>query len=184
MAEKTLAVKYRPKTFDDLTEQESIKSILTNQIKTDTVQHAYLFTGPAGTGKTTSARIFAGMINKGKGSIIEMDAASNSGVDNIRRVIEDSKLKPLDCDYKIFIIDECHSLSSGAWQAMLKLLEEPPAFSIFILCTTDPQKIPNTILSRVQRFQFNKISYEGIYNRLIEILESENNNDSEETSIN
>lgn len=173
MARESLAVKYRPKSFDDLTEQEAIKVILEEQIKTKTFQHAYLFTGPAGTGKTTSARIFANMINDGKGNPIEVDAASNSGVDNIRRIIDDSKKKALDAEYKIFIIDECHSLSSGAWQAMLKLLEEPPKFSIFILCTTNPERIPRTILSRVQRYQFNKISNEGIENRLHQICVEE-----------
>lgn len=173
MAKKTLAVTYRPQSFDDLTEQGAIKDILTNQIKNKEFQHAYLFTGPAGTGKTTSARIFANMINEGKGNPIEVDAASNSGVDNIRRIIDDSKKKALDAEYKIFIVDECHSLSSGAWQAMLKLLEEPPKFSIFILCTTDPQKIPGTILSRVQRYQFNKISTQGIAERLEHILNNE-----------
>lgn len=174
MARQSLAVKYRPKTFDDLTEQGAIKDILENQIKTKSFQHAYLFTGPAGTGKTTSARIFADMINEGKGNPIEVDAASNSGVDNIRRIVEDSKKKALDAEYKIFIVDECHSLSSGAWQAMLKLLEEPPKFSIFILCTTDAQKIPATIMSRVQRYQFNKISDEGVVKRLEAILDEEN----------
>lgn len=173
MAKTSLAVKYRPKTFDDLTEQGAIKVILEEQIKTKTFQHAYLFTGPAGTGKTTSARIFADMINQGKGNPIEVDAASNSGVDNIRSIIDDSKKKALDAEYKIYIIDECHSLSSGAWQAMLKLLEEPPRFSIFILCTTDPQKIPATIMSRVQRYQFNKISNKGIENRLWDIMVKE-----------
>ena len=174
MARTSLAVKYRPKDFSDLTEQGAIKDILTNQIETKTFQHGYLFTGPAGTGKTTSARIFANMINQGKGTPIEVDAASNSGVDNIRQIIDDAKKKPLDAEYKIFIIDECHALSSGAWQAMLKLLEEPPKFSIFILATTNPEKIPPTILSRVQRFQFNKISTDGIYQRLKYIIESEN----------
>ena len=158
MASQSLAVKYRPQSFDDMTEQGAIKSILTNQINTKTFKHGYLFTGPAGTGKTTSARIFADMINDKKGNPIEIDAASNSGVDNIRNIIDDAKRKPLDAEYKVFIIDECHSLSSGAWQALLKTLEEPPKFSIFILCTTDPQKIPNTILSRVQRYNFQKIS--------------------------
>ena len=132
-----------------------------------------MLTGPAGTGKTTSARIFASMINDGKGNPIEVDAASNSGVDNIRQIIEDAKRKPLDAEYKIFIVDECHSLSNGAWQALLKTLEEPPKFTVFIFCTTDPQKIPNTILSRVQRYNFQKISNEGIVERLNNILKKE-----------
>lgn len=173
MAKTSLAVKYRPQTFDDMTEQSSIKDILENQIKSKTFQHGYLFTGPAGTGKTTSARIFATMINKGKGTPIEVDAASNSGVDNIRQIIEDAKKHPLDAEYKIYIVDECHSLSNGAWQALLKTLEEPPKFTIFILCTTDPQKIPDTILSRVQRYQFQKISDDGIEKRLHEICVKE-----------
>lgn len=166
MAKKSLAVTYRPKTFEDLCGQEIISAILQNQIRDKSFQHAYLFTGPAGCGKTTVARIFASMINEGKGNPIEIDAASNSGVDNIRKVIGDSKKKSLDSKYKIYIVDECHSLSNGAWQAMLKLLEEPPAFSIFILCTTDPQKIPATILSRVQRFNFSKIDSGIIHGRL------------------
>ena len=174
MARIALAVKYRPSTFEDMTEQSAIKDILENQINTKTFQHGYLFTGPAGTGKTTSARIFAHMINDGKGNPIEVDAASNSGVDNIRQIIEDAKRKPLDAEYKIFIVDECHSLSNGAWQALLKTLEEPPKFTIFILCTTDPQKIPNTILSRVQRYNFQKISNKGIVERLSEIIIHEN----------
>lgn len=173
MAKEALAVKYRPKVFEDMTEQSAIKDILMNQLETKTFQHGYLFTGPAGTGKTTSARIFANMINTGKGNPIEVDAASNSGVDNIRQIIEDAKRKPLDAEYKIFIVDECHSLSNGAWQALLKTLEEPPKFTIFIFCTTDPQKIPNTILSRVQRYQFNKISNDGIVKRLRYILYEE-----------
>lgn len=111
MAKEALAVKYRPKVFEDMTEQSAIKDILMNQLETKTFQHGYLFTGPAGTGKTTSARIFANMINDGKGNPIEVDAASNSGVDNIRQIIEDAKRKPLDAEYKIFIVDECHSLS-------------------------------------------------------------------------
>ena len=173
MAKTSLAIKYRPQTFDDMTEQSAIKDILENQIKTKTFQQGYLFTGPSGTGKTTSARIFANMINDGKGNPIEVDAASNSGVDNIRQIIEDAKRKPLDAEYKIFIVDECHSLSSGAWQALLKTLEEPPKFTIFIFCTTDPQKIPNTILSRVQRYNFQKISTSGIVKRLGYIIAQE-----------
>ena len=107
MANESLAVKYRPKVFEDMTEQSAIKDILMNQLETKTFQHGYLFTGPSGTGKTTSARIFASMINAGKGNPIEVDAASNSGVDNIRQIIEDAKRKPLDAEYKIFIVDEC-----------------------------------------------------------------------------
>lgn len=174
MAKEALAVKYRPKVFEDMTEQSAIKDILMNQLETKTFQHGYLFTGLAGTGKTTSARIFANMINAGKGNPIEVDAASNSGVDNIRQIIEDAKRKPLDAEYKIFIVDECHSLSNGAWQALLKTLEEPPKFTIFIFCTTDPQKVPATILSRVQRYNFQKISNEGIVDRLIYIIQQEN----------
>lgn len=173
MAKEALAVKYRPKVFEDMTEQSAIKDILMNQLETKTFQHGYLFTGPAGTGKTTSARIFASMINNGKGNPIEVDAASNSGVDNIRQIIEDAKRKPLDAEYKIFIVDECHSLSNGAWQALLKTLEEPPKFTIFIFCTTDPQKVPATILSRVQRYNFQKISNEGIVKRLGYIIAQE-----------
>ena len=173
MAQQSLAVKYRPMSFNDMTEQSAIKDILENQIKTKTFQHGYLFTGPAGTGKTTSARIFANMINDGKGNPIEVDAASNSGVDNIRQIIEDAKRKPLDAEYKIFIVDECHSLSDSSWQALLKTLEEPPKFTIFIFCTTDPQKVPATILSRVQRYSFQKISNEGIVERLGYIIAQE-----------
>lgn len=183
MAKESLSVKYRPKSFDDMTEQTAIKDILENQIATKTFQHGYLFTGPAGTGKTTSARIFANMINDSKGKPIEVDAASNSGVDNIRQIIEDAKRKPLDAEYKIFIVDECHSLSNGAWQALLKTLEEPPKFTIFIFCTTDPQKIPATILSRVQRYNFQKISNEGIVERLEDICIHENSRDYDDPDL-
>lgn len=183
MAKESLAVKYRPKVFEDMTEQSAIKDILMNQLETKTFQHGYLFTGPAGTGKTTSARIFANMINAGKGNPIEVDAASNSGVDNIRQIIEDAKRKPLDAEYKIFIVDECHSLSNGAWQALLKTLEEPPKFTIFIFCTTDPQKVPATILSRVQRYNFQKISNEGIVERLEHICVLENSQDYNDPNL-
>lgn len=173
MAQKTLAVKYRPQTFDDVTEQSSIKVILQQQLENDEVKNAYLFCGPAGCGKTTCARIFANEINKGQGNPIEMDAASNSGVDDVRNIIQQAQTKSLDSEYKVFIIDECHSISNTGWQAFLKLIEEPPAKSIFIFCTTDPQKIPRTILSRVQRYDFTKISQRGIVNRLDWIIDKE-----------
>lgn len=169
----SLAVKYRPKSFDDVTEQESIKVILKQQLESNEVKHAYLFCGGAGTGKTTCARIFASEINAGKGNPIEMDAASNSSVEDVRNIIQQAKTKALDSEYKVFIIDECHAISLMGWQAFLKLLEEPPAKSIFIFCTTDPQKIPKTILSRAQRYDFQRISQEGIIDRLKYILDNE-----------
>ena len=177
MATKALAIKYRPATFDDVTEQDSVKIILKQQLDSDEVKNAYLFCGGAGTGKTTCARIFANEINKGQGNPIEMDAASNSGVDDVRNIIQQAQTKSLDSEYKVFIIDECHSISNTGWQAFLKLIEEPPAKSIFIFCTTDPQKIPKTILSRVQRYDFHRISQQGIVNRLHDILVSEQKED-------
>lgn len=166
MAVKSLAVKYRPKKFDDVVEQKEVKAILQQQLKTNTIKNAYLFVGSAGTGKTTCARIFASEINKGQGNPIEMDAASNSGVDDVREIIQKAKTKSLDSEYKVFIIDECHAISNTGWQAFLKLIEEPPAKSIFIFCTTDVHKIPKTILSRVQRYDFRRISQYGIIDRL------------------
>ena len=177
MAKVTLAVKYRPKTFDDVTEQDSTKIILKQQLESGDFQHAYLFVGGAGTGKTTCARIFASEINKHEGAPIELDAASNSGVEDVRNIIQQAKTKSLDSEYKVFIIDECHSLSNTAWQAFLKLIEEPPAKSIFIFCTTNPEKIPKTILSRVQRYDFKRISQKGIVDRLDYILENERGED-------
>lgn len=169
----SLAVKYRPQTFEEVTGQESIRIILQQQLESGEVKHAYLFCGGAGTGKTTCARIFAKEINKGQGNPIEMDAASNSGVEDVRNIIQQAKSKSLDSEYKVFIIDECHAISLIGWQAFLKMLEEPPAKSIFIFCTTDPQKIPKTILSRVQRYDFQRISQQGIVSRLEYILENE-----------
>lgn len=170
----TLAVKYRPKTFDDVSEQGAIKTIIENQISSEDIRNAYLFCGGAGTGKTTCARIVANMMNEGQGSPIELDAASNNSVDDVRTIITDSKFRALDSKYKIYIIDECHMLSNAAWNAMLKLLEEPPKSTIFIFCTTDVHKIPDTIMSRVQRFNFQRISQQGIVKRLLYILEQEN----------
>lgn len=176
MAVKTLAIKYRPACWEDVVEQSSTKIILQQQLESGEVKNAYLFCGPAGCGKTTCARIFANDINKGQGNPIELDAASNNGVDDVRNIIQQAKTKSLDSEYKIFIIDECHALSNSAWQAMLKIIEEPPAKSIFIFCTTDPQKIPRTILSRVQRYDFQRISQEGIVNRLWSICHAEGRN--------
>ena len=170
---ETLAIKYRPRTWGDVTEQASIKTILKNQLERGEVKNAYLFCGGAGTGKTTCARIFANEINHGEGNPIEMDAASNSSVDDVRNIIQQSQHKSLDSKYKVFIIDECHSISNTGWQAFLKLLEEPPTTSISIFCTTDPQKIPKTILSRVQRYEFQRISQNGIFDRLMKILQME-----------
>lgn len=170
---ETLAVKYRPKKFDDVVEQSSTKTILLNQLQNHSIKNAYLFCGGAGTGKTTCARIFANEINEGNGIPIELDAASHSSVEDVRGIIEQAQTKSLYSEYKVFIVDECHSLSGTAWQAFLKLLEEPPAKSIFIFCTTNPEKIPATILSRVQRYNFHRISQEGIHNRLMYIYQTE-----------
>ena len=171
---KSLAVKYRPHSFDDVTEQNNIKVILQQQLESNSIQHCYLFVGGAGTGKTTCARIFANEINKGEGNPIELDAASNNSVDDMRDLIQQAQTKSLNSEYKVFIIDECHMITTQGWNAILKLIEEPPAKSIFIFCTTDPQKIPKTILSRVQRYDFRRISQQGILHRLQYILANEN----------
>ena len=170
---EALATKYRPRTFKDVVCQDNIKKVLTNQLETGEIKQAYLFCGSAGTGKTTSARIFANDVNGGKGKPIEIDGASNNGVDNIRSIIDDCRMKSLDSKYKVYIIDEVHMLSIGAFNALLKVLEEPPKGVIFILCTTDPHKIPATILSRLQRFDFKRIPQFDIVNRLEYILKEE-----------
>ena len=170
---EALATKYRPRTFKEVVCQDNIKKVLTNQLETGEVKQAYLFAGSAGTGKTTSARIFANEVNGGKGKPIEIDGASNNGVDNIRNIIDDCRMKSLDSKYKVYIIDEVHMLSIGAFNALLKVLEEPPKGVIFILCTTDPHKIPATILSRVQRFQFKRIPQNEVVKRLQYVLQQE-----------
>ena len=170
---KTLAVIYRPTKFEDVSEQKNVIGILKNQLENKECKNAYLFCGGAGTGKTTCARIFANELNGGKSVPVEIDGASNNGVENVRGIIEQARFMPLEGQYKVYIIDECHMLSIGAWNAMLKLLEEPPARTVFIFCTTDPQKIPATILSRVQKYDFNRISTPGIVARLKYICEQE-----------
>ena len=178
---EALAVKYRPQSFDEMYGQESIVKILMKQVALKQYQNAYLFCGISGTGKTTAARILAKAINNNCGNPIEIDAASNSGVDNIRSIIADAQNRSIDSEYKIFIIDECHALSNQAWQAFLKCIEEPPTYTIFILCTTEPQKIPETIKNRVQQFNFTRISADKIKTRLLQIANFENFVNAEST---
>lgn len=179
----SLAVKYRPKTFEDIKGQENLVKVLKQQIDTGNIKNCYLFVGPSGAGKTTTARVLANAINKGKGFPIEIDAASNSGVENVRTIIDSSNTKSINSEYKIFILDECHSFSNTAWQALLKTLEEPSSKSIFMFCTTEVQKIPATILNRVQRFDIHKIPLNTIVERLRYICEQENFTYEEEALI-
>lgn len=165
MAE-SLAVAYRPSTWEEVCGQQSIIKILSKQIELDTIKNTFLFCGPSGCGKTTLARIFANKINHNVGNPIEIDGASNNGVENVKNIIKAAQERAIDSKYKVYIIDECHSLTNQAWQAFLKCIEEPPAYTIFIFCTTDPQKIPATILNRVQRFNITRISTDAIINRL------------------
>ena len=185
--------KYRPKKFENVVSQTTIIQTLENSIKTSHIGHAYLFSGPRGTGKTTAAKIFARAVNclnykddlcnecknciysgqKECMDIIEIDAASNNGVDEIRELRNKVKILPSELKYKVYIIDEVHMLSIGAFNALLKTLEEPPEHVIFILATTNPQKIPNTIISRCQTFQFKKISPNDIKQMLEKIALNE-----------
>jgi DNA polymerase III subunit gamma/tau len=176
-----LALKYRPQDFKDVVGQDNIVNILQNQLLNNSIKQAYLFTGPAGDGKTTTARLLAKSLNKGTSNVIEIDAASNNGVDNIRDLRESVQFKPMGTPYKIYIIDEVHMLSTGAFNALLKTLEEPPIHAIFILCTTDPQKIPATILSRCQRFDFKRMTVENIVERLRYIVKMEDYEAGERT---
>lgn len=189
--------KWRPKTFSDVSGQDHITVTLKNELKMGRLAHAYLFTGSRGTGKTSCAKILAKAVNclnsqngnpcneceicKGidNGSIldiIEIDAASNNGVDNIRDLREEANFTPANAKYRVYIIDEVHMLSIGAFNALLKTLEEPPAHVIFILATTEVHKLPSTILSRCQRFDFKRIPPEDIAGRLKEVAEKENLN--------
>jgi DNA polymerase-3 subunit gamma/tau len=178
--------KWRPMVFGDVYGQSHITMTLKNQIKNDNIAHAYLFCGTRGTGKTSTAKIFAraincssprdldpcnecdvcrGILNESIMDVIEIDAASNNGVDNIRELRENVKYPPSKAKYKVYIIDEVHMLSQGAFNALLKTLEEPPSYVIFVLATTEPQKIPSTILSRCQRFDFKRVAFEEIFKR-------------------
>ena len=178
---RSLAVLYRPNTFEDIVGQGSIIEILKRQLATNNIKNSYLFCGPSGTGKTTIARALALYINSNKGTPIEIDAASNNSVDNIRALVEEAQSRALDAEYKIFIIDECHTLSSQAWQALLKTLEEPPTYTIFMFCTTNPEKVPNTIMNRVMRFNLTLIPASLTYQRLCYICEQEGFTNFEET---
>ena len=171
---KSLAVKYRPKTFSEICGQSITTRILTKVLEKQSFKNAYLFAGPSGTGKTTTARCFANAINGGIGEPIELDAASGAGgVDQVRAIVDAASQRSLTGTYKIYIIDECHAITSAGWQAMLKGLEECPEYTIFIFCTTEPNKIPATIQNRMQRFNIAKISGNEIKDRLSYVCQQE-----------
>lgn len=170
---QSLAVKYRPKEFSEVAGQTVITKILNKAIEEEAFSNTILFAGPSGTGKTTLARIFANKINKGLGKPIEIDAASNNGVDQVRSIIEDMSSRALVGEYKTFVIDECHMITKEGWNAFLKGIEECPKFTVLIFCTTEPNKIPATILNRVQRYNLSKIPTADVKARLEYISKQE-----------
>jgi len=194
MAYKALYRTYRPSTFDEVAGQKHIVKTLQNALASNKVAHAYLFTGPRGTGKTSMAKLMAKALNCEEGfghqcnkcpnclaindgshpDVIEIDAASNNGVEEVRDLIDKVKYAPIKGQYKIYIIDEVHMMTSGAFNALLKTLEEPPAYVVFILATTEPHKVLPTIVSRCQRYDFAKVNEKDIQARLYEIMKAEN----------
>ena len=170
---KSLNLIYRPTSFEDVIGQNITTTILKQIIAKRSFKNCYLFSGASGVGKTTCARILARAINNNIGDPIEIDAASNNGVEDIRTIVAAAKERAIIGEYKVYIIDECHSLTSAAWQAFLKCIEECPKYTIFIFCTTEPNKIPATILNRVQKYQLSKLSTSDIKNRLMYICQQE-----------
>ena len=165
--------KYRPQEWDEVIGQKHVTQTLTNAIKLGRVSHAYLFSGPRGTGKTTIARLLAKSMGCADLDLIEIDAASNRGIDEIRELREGIKFAPTTGKYKVFIIDEAHQLTKEAFSALLKMLEEPPAHAIFVLATTEAHKVPGTIVSRVQHFNFKRLAVSDIIKKLEKIIAAE-----------
>ena len=181
---RALTRKYRPQSFEDIVSQEHVSSTLLNAVQQNRLSHAYMFCGPRGVGKTTMARVLARVINgiddqvDGEAlnqtlNIIEIDAASNNKAEDVHHLRESVRIPPQNGRYKIFIVDEVHMLSKAAFNALLKTLEEPPEHAIFIFATTEPHKVLPTILSRVQRFDFKRISVDEIVKRLKKITTDE-----------
>lgn len=170
----SLSNDYRPATFDDVIGQKVVVDIVKKMCESDQLSNRnFLFTGPAGCGKTTLSRIIAKSLNGNTDNIIEVDAASHSGVDDVRELVQQAAQYPIGTKYKIIVVDECHSLSNTAWQSLLKCLEEQLGNTVWEFCTTNPEKIPATIISRVQTFKLSKISTENIQKRLKYILDTE-----------